>query len=89
VGTALIVESLYDQLFSASVFALAIAEHEQGKGYGKALLQKIEAEVKNLGKKQVRLYSSISPSFYLANGYTSFGEIAHLGKHYQFLLKDL
>ena len=86
----LVGQTFWDWLF---VELLWVSAEKRGKGLGKALLQKAEAEARKRGARNVYLntYSFQAPGFYRKLGYRQFGELKDFpaGHKHHWLTKAL
>jgi len=77
----------------AELLAIAIDETEYGKGYGKHLVETLEASLRQWGVREYRVLTNISESksnaFYRATGFTAAGTIKHHALTLQVYIKNL
>lgn len=88
-GTVMLVQTLYDQPQSASLFALAVAPKHQGKGLGRRILAESCTHLRRQGITQVRLFTSMAGKFYEKAGFKEFGTLPLGSKKYKFFYKDI
>lgn len=89
VGTVMLVQTLYDQPQTASIFALAVTPDQMGKGYGKRILDESCTFLRRQGITQVRLFTSMAQGFYKQTGFQPFGTLPLANKEYKFYYKNI
>lgn len=89
VAAVFIKRSLYDQNYSASLFALAVKPVLKNQGIGRILMREIETYLKAHDITQARLFTTGATGFYQKCGYEIFGQMdSEKGKPRFYLMKN-